>query len=82
MIICKECGAEIEDYRKLSLHIIKHKLSSKDYYDKYLKMPDEGVCWFAADRQSSIIFEKAILNGVVAPVKIKILHLERLYQMQ
>lgn len=44
MIICKECGDEIEDYRKLSLHIIKHKLSSKDYYDKHLKMPDEGTC--------------------------------------
>lgn len=44
MIICKECGAELEDSRKLSLHIIKHKLSSKDYYDKYLKTPNEGVC--------------------------------------
>jgi hypothetical protein len=44
MIICKECGAEIEDYHRLSLHIIKHKLSSKDYYDKHLKTPDEGVC--------------------------------------
>lgn len=44
MIICKECGTELEDYHKLSLHIIKHKLSSKDYYDKYLKTPGEGVC--------------------------------------
>lgn len=43
-MICKECGAECADFAALGHHIIKHKLSSKEYYDKYLKKENEGTC--------------------------------------
>lgn len=44
MITCKECGHDFDDLRKLGIHLITHKMTSKEYYDKYLKKEDEGVC--------------------------------------
>ena len=42
---CKICCFEFKSYRSLSLHIVQtHKISSKNYYDKYLKKKDEGIC--------------------------------------
>ena len=38
--ICKICGKE-EDLRT---HLKIHKISSKDYYDLYLKKVEEGIC--------------------------------------
>ena len=37
---CAICG-KICDIKN---HIKEHKLHSKDYYDKYIKLPDEGIC--------------------------------------
>ena len=42
---CKVCGKKYISYVALSRHIrFEHKLSPKDYYDKYLKKSDEGIC--------------------------------------
>ena len=42
---CEVCGKEIKNNISLGLHIKKHGLSSKEYYDKYLKKhPPEGCC--------------------------------------
>lgn len=42
---CEVCGKEIKNNISLGLHIKKHGLSSKEYYDKYLKKhPSEGCC--------------------------------------
>ncbi len=45
---CKICNKIIE-YTKyhtnqVSAHLKKHNISQKDYYDIYLKRPDEGIC--------------------------------------
>ena len=40
MAICKICNKEVD----LRTHIRTHKISAKDYYDKYLKNKDEGIC--------------------------------------
>lgn len=41
---CKICGKICGD-KGFSSHLNrKHKISAKDYYDKYLKKPGEGIC--------------------------------------
>lgn len=42
-MICKICGKEISG-KGLGSHLTTHKISAKDYYDKYLKQPNEGIC--------------------------------------
>ena len=42
-MICKICGKELSS-KGLGSHLTTHKISAKDYYDKYLKQPNEGIC--------------------------------------
>ena len=43
--ICKICGKEFIESNAYAQHIKKdHKLQMKEYYDKYLKKPGEGLC--------------------------------------
>lgn len=43
-VTCKLCG-KTYGYSKITSHIKKaHNMSSKEYYDKYLKKEDEGYC--------------------------------------
>lgn len=43
---CKICNVECKSYKSLSLHIIKnHKITIQQYYDKFLKKINEGVCY-------------------------------------
>jgi hypothetical protein len=44
MVSCEICGRDFGDLNKLSKHFRVHKISSKDYYDKYLKKDGEGIC--------------------------------------
>ena len=44
-MICQICGQEV-NIKGVTLHLRKHKISSKDYYDKYLKKENEGICMF------------------------------------
>lgn len=44
MVICEECNQVFKSISSLQSHLRKHKLTSKEYYDKYLKQPDEGIC--------------------------------------
>ena len=42
---CHVCNEEFNNYKELSYHIkSKHKMSSKEYYDMFLKKEDEGFC--------------------------------------
>ena len=42
---CAICGIVYKNASALTAHVvIKHKLNSKEYYDKYLKKPGEGIC--------------------------------------
>lgn len=42
---CKICGREFKSYKGLGSHVSKtHKLSSKEYYDRYFKKENEGLC--------------------------------------
>lgn len=44
MIKCKICDVEFETPKQLSWHVKHHHLSNKEYYDMYLKKPEEGSC--------------------------------------
>jgi hypothetical protein len=42
-IICKICNKEYPDNRQLGVHINQmHNISSKDYYDKFVKQSNDG----------------------------------------
>jgi hypothetical protein len=41
---CEICGKEFENYISLSRHLRIHKITSKEYYDRFLKKEDEGIC--------------------------------------
>jgi hypothetical protein len=38
--ICAICGKSCD----VKNHIKEHGLTTKEYYDKYIKKPDEGIC--------------------------------------
>jgi len=42
---CSICLKEFKKANKLSLHLNDHNISKKEYYDKYLKKENEGVCY-------------------------------------
>lgn len=44
MKVCRICGKEYVNNQGLTSHIQKHKISSKEYYDRYLRKKDEGIC--------------------------------------
>jgi hypothetical protein len=43
-IECKICGREFKNYRSFGCHIRTHKITSKEYYDRFLKKENEGIC--------------------------------------
>ncbi len=44
-MICEICGMEFENFNRLSIHLSRtHKNTSKEYYDKYLKKENDGIC--------------------------------------
>lgn len=45
LIVCKITGKEYNTLRGFLNHLRTLKLSSKEYYDKYLKIIGEGVCY-------------------------------------
>jgi len=45
-MICKICEKECSGYTGLSSHIVKkHKIKTKEYYDKFFKVEKEGICY-------------------------------------
>lgn len=45
-IKCEICGREFSDLKSLSIHISKAHNSIQNYYDKYIKQSNEGICKF------------------------------------
>jgi len=44
-MLCKICNLDIKTFRGLMVHTItKHNIKSKEYYDKFIKIEDEGIC--------------------------------------
>ena len=44
-MICKICNKEFNNASALIAHTCsKHSLKSKEYYDKYIKQPNESIC--------------------------------------
>lgn len=44
-MICEICKEEIKNFIALGLHLKrKHNTNAKDYYDKYIKNKNEGIC--------------------------------------
>ena len=57
-MFCKICNKEVKN---LGLHIAqahKNKITTKEYYDKYLKQSDEGICPVCGKITSFISFSK------------------------
>lgn len=44
LYICEICKKEYSKPKSFSSHLRKHKISLKDYYDKWLKTEDDGIC--------------------------------------
>lgn len=44
MIICEVCKENIKNYATFWRHLKIHNLTTKDYYDKFLKKENEGIC--------------------------------------
>lgn len=44
-MICQICGKDCDGPQGLTSHAFKtHGMTSKDYYDRFIKKPDEGIC--------------------------------------
>jgi endogenous inhibitor of DNA gyrase (YacG/DUF329 family) len=41
---CEICGREFKNFRALAKHLRTHKITSKEYYDRFLKKENEGIC--------------------------------------
>jgi len=42
---CKICNKKIKSFNGLGTHISRiHKISTKEYYNKFLKKENEGIC--------------------------------------
>ena len=44
MVKCEICGKETISIQGLAVHIRSHKISSKEYYDLYMKSKSDGIC--------------------------------------
>ena len=44
MVECQICHEPFENLKYLQPHLRKHSISSREYYDKYLRKPEEGLC--------------------------------------
>ena len=45
MVECKICKEEFKNFRSLTWHLKKdHEIDQKSYYDKYLKIENDGIC--------------------------------------
>lgn len=42
-MICKICGQDVKN-KGITSHLRKHKLTDKEYYDKYIKSDNNGIC--------------------------------------
>jgi hypothetical protein len=53
METCKICNNEFKNLKSLSSHLnISHNILTKDYYNKFLKKHDEGVCTVCGNETS------------------------------
>ena len=43
-LICEECGKCCQDFKGLATHLRYEKIKSRDYYDKWIKSPENGIC--------------------------------------
>ena len=44
IIECKFCHKQIKSLGISTHLLVKHNIHSREYYDKYLKEPDENIC--------------------------------------
>jgi len=44
LVLCQICHREFKSLRSLSHHLVTHNMDVREYYDRFLKKPDEGTC--------------------------------------
>ena len=60
---CELCSFTSNSYRGLTGHIVqKHGIAGKDYYDKYLKKHNEGICPICGKPTTYISMHKGYLK--------------------
>lgn len=56
MFVCKKCNREFENVTKIASHLSHPKSSCKcnlkDYYDAFLRKPNEGICIYCGNETS------------------------------
>ena len=57
-MICKVCNKIVKNNHSLIIHIRKHSISNKEYYDKYLKKEKENKCLVCGKETKFISFNK------------------------
>lgn len=60
-MICQICNKELKSYVALGQHIRSHNIKSIEYYDKYLKQPDEGYCKYCNELTKWYGFKKGYI---------------------
>ena len=67
--ICKLCNKEFDGTRNFTGHLKLHKISSREYYDKFLKKPDDGICQVCGKPTVFLsllmVIEKHVLMNVI-----------------
>lgn len=61
-MICKMCNKEFKDLFSLSNHIKKHTINKNEYYDKYIKNENEGICLKCKNKTNFISISKGYLK--------------------
>lgn len=51
-MICAICGGEYKNFKSLSNHCRKHKITSRKYYDTFLRKENEGLCKVCGEETS------------------------------
>ena len=73
-IKCKICGYLCPSFQFLGLHLKKHKILSKDYYDTYMKEIGEGYCVVCGKKQNlkhlKLVIDYIVEIHVVQKIKI------------
>lgn len=63
MMKCKICGVQFDNFKGLSSHLRqKHNVKSQDYYDKYIKKNNEGICAECSKKTNFVNLKRGYLN--------------------
>lgn len=60
--ICQICGKKYKSFKSIGNHLKSHKISKNEYYDKFLKKDNEGICIGCGNQTNFISLTKGYYN--------------------